>query len=188
MGAVRPAPGQQGALRCKWLFGSRPMLRFAFLYLLQLAAFNVLFFLVIIHSSFFHAYMNLNARVSGWLLSLIGQEGVRVDGSLLVCDLCRLNIAQGCDGLQALAIFLAGIVAFPVPWRRKVSGLVIGALFLLVLNIARIISLCFAMAFKPEFFETLHMAIWQPVFILLALLCWFIWVTRAMRGGKSESA
>jgi exosortase/archaeosortase family protein len=188
MGAIRPAPGQQGDLRCKWLFGSRPMLRFALFYLLQLAVFNVLFFLVIVHSSFFNAYMNLNARVSGWFLSLIGQEGVRVDGSLMVSEVGGLNIVQGCDGLQPLAIFLAGIVAFPVPWRRKVSGLVIGALFLLVLNIARIISLYFALAFKPEIFETLHLAIWQPVYILLALVCWFIWVTRAMPRGKSESA
>ena len=37
-----------------------------------------------------------------------------------------VNIAHGCDAIEPLALFVAAVVAFPVAFRTKVPGLLIG--------------------------------------------------------------
>ena len=158
----------------------RRMWRFLGLFLLQLAVFNALFIVWIVSSGPFERYLELNASVSAGILRLIGQSDVQSDGTLIHSSQSSLTIKQGCDGIQALAIYLAGVFAFPVPWRCKLPGILWGSVFLLTANLVRIITLHFAQVYRPDSFEMLHVDIWQPVFILLALVAWLFWALRVL--------
>ncbi len=181
-------PGKpRASLRSKILdfFGrndeqKRRMWRFLGLFLLQLAVFNALFIAWIVSSGPFEDYLELNAATSAGILRLIGHGDVSAEGALVFSPRCSLTIKQGCDGIQALAIFLAGIIAFPVPWRRKLPGILWGSVFLLTMNLVRIITLYFAQVYRPDWFEMLHVDIWQPVFILLALVAWLFWALKVL--------
>jgi exosortase H (IPTLxxWG-CTERM-specific) len=49
-------------------------------------------------------------------------------------------IVAGCNGVEAMLVLLAGILAYPAPWRSKLIGLAIGAVAIQALNLVRIVS------------------------------------------------
>ena len=52
-----------------------------------------------------------------------------------------IQIAPGCNGVEAMIILLAAVLAFPSPWFYKLKGLFWGFLAIQSLNTVRIISL-----------------------------------------------
>lgn len=52
-----------------------------------------------------------------------------------------MTIEAGCNGVEAMLVLLAGIVAYPAPPRLKLIGLAIGVAAIQALNLVRIVSL-----------------------------------------------
>ena len=65
--------------------------------------------------------------------------------------------------------------------------MLLGTLFLLLLNVVRIVSLYYSGAYYPRMFDVLHIDLWQPMFILLPLVLWLMWVRRSLRQGTETS-
>ena len=65
------------------------------------------------------------AKVSASILDLFGQEttmnGTRVYGKNFAVD-----IENGCNGIEALIIFLSATLSFPASWKARLAGLGIG--------------------------------------------------------------
>ncbi len=80
-----------------------------------------------------------------------------------------------------MALFAAGILSFPIAFRKKISGLLTGLAALFILNLVRICSLFIADVHSASLFETLHMVVWQIVFILVAGGLWLAWLQRATK-------
>lgn len=59
--------------------------------------------------------------------------------------------------------------------------MLLGTLCLLLLNVVRIVSLYYSGVYCPRMFEVLHVDLWQPVFILLPLVLWLMWVRWSLR-------
>lgn len=74
---------------------------------------------------------------------------------------------------------VAALLAFPLPLVRKVTGLLAAALLIYIVNLVRIISLFFALAYRPQWFDLLHGAIWQTLIILLVAAFFLIWTPPA---------
>ena len=76
------------------------------------------------------------------------------------------------------AFFIFAVLAWPVPvlWWRRATGLAVGTLLLLTLNPVRIVSLYYTGIYFPSAFEVMHLDVWQPAFIVLALFFWVMWV------------
>lgn len=123
----------------------------------------------------FTPVVNLYAAISGKLLSLLGFP-VHVDGDLIYSSGFSISIKKGCDAAEPMAIFIAGLIAFPALVRTKLAGLVLGLAILFLLNLVRIISLYIIGIHSPEFFEAMHLAVWQVVFIISAILLWYLWL------------
>ena len=71
-------------------------------------------------------------------------------------------------------------VTFPAALVSKIPGMLLGTVCLMVLNLARIISLFYVRKHFPSVFEVMHVDVWQTLFVLLAILFWILWAIRAV--------
>lgn len=117
------------------------------------------------------------ARVSGAVLDVLGQD-VRMNGTVIQGSRFAVNIRNGCNGVEAMLIFLAAVLAFPAPWRSRGLGLVLGILAIQLVNLVRVVVLFLTGAYFPKLFDTSHTVIWQTVVILFSVLLWIYWVNR----------
>jgi exosortase H (IPTLxxWG-CTERM-specific) len=117
------------------------------------------------------------ARVSGAVLDLLGQN-VTMAGTVIRSPRFAVNIRNGCNGVEAMLIFLAAVLAFPASWRSRLLGLGLGILVIQVVNLIRVVALFLTGAYLPRFFDTSHTVIWQTLVILTGVLLWIFWANR----------
>jgi len=117
------------------------------------------------------------ARWSGALLNVIGQN-VTVAGTVIRSARFAVNINNGCNGVEAMLILLASIVAFPASLKARVTGLLLGALAVQLLNAIRIMTLYLLGAYQPRLFDLFHTAVWQIVIIMAAIGFFLAWSAR----------
>jgi exosortase H (IPTLxxWG-CTERM-specific) len=117
------------------------------------------------------------ARVSGAVLQGIGQP-VTTTGTVIRSAQFGVNINNGCNGVEAMLILLASIVAFPATLRARTTGLLLGALAVQLLNTVRIVSLYLLGAYQPRLFDIFHTAVWQILIILSAIVFFMMWSAR----------
>jgi exosortase H (IPTLxxWG-CTERM-specific) len=98
-----------------------------------------------------------------------------------------MAIEAGCNGVEAMLVLLAGILAFPAPWRWKLAGLAAGVVAIQVLNIARIVSLFYLGQWNGPWFDWAHLYLWQALIMLDALVVWLLWMRNAP-GPKASPA
>ena len=114
------------------------------------------------------------AVASGALLNAIGQE-VSVQQTMITSPRFAVNINNGCNGVEAMLILLASILAFPAPAGARFAGIVIGAIAVQLLNAIRIVSLYLLGVYQPRLFDLFHTAVWQVVIILAAIGFFLLW-------------
>jgi exosortase H (IPTLxxWG-CTERM-specific) len=117
------------------------------------------------------------ARLSGAVLNLLGQH-VALRGTVLQGPHFAVNIRNGCNGVEAMLIFLSAVLAFPASWRSRLAGLALGILAIQAVNLVRVVSLYLTGAYLPRFFDASHTVIWQSVVILCGVLLWVFWANR----------
>ena len=138
---------------------------------------STLCFLWVSPSELFEAYLRLIAGTTAGVLQVFGDDA-RVTGTSIFSSRFSLNIERGCDAIQVSAFFVFAVLAWPASvsrWRRA-TGVALGTLVLLTLNLVRIVSLYYTGIYLPGAFDRLHLDVWQPGFVVLALLFWMIWV------------
>lgn len=119
----------------------------------------------------FQGYLAGYARLAGSVIHLFDPR-VRVRGAIIDGPL-PLTVVKSCDAMEASLLFLAAIVAWPGPWRRKTLAAAGGLTALALLNITRICSLYAVGLHFPRAFEPLHVEIW-PLLLVLATLGLFV--------------
>jgi exosortase/archaeosortase family protein len=92
-----------------------------------------------------------------------------------------INILHGCDGLDTLFLLFAGLVAAPMGWRRRLSGMFVGTALVYVLNQLRILGLFYALRSDPQLFELLHGTA-LPLILVAAVALFFLAWTGRTRG------
>jgi len=85
-------------------------------------------------------------------------------------------IEAGCNGVEAMLVLLAGILAYPSPWRSKAIGVAIGIVAIQALNLVRIVSLFYLGQWNAQWFEWAHLYVWQALIMLDALIVWLLWM------------
>lgn len=85
-------------------------------------------------------------------------------------------IMAGCNGVEAMLVLLAAMLAYPAPWRLKLAGLGVGFLAIQALNLVRVVSLFFLGQWNLEWFEWAHLYAWQALIMLDALIVWMLWI------------
>ena len=100
-----------------------------------------------------------------------------------------VSIEAGCNGVEAVIILMAGMVAFPAPMRLKLIGVLIGCVAVQAANILRVISLYYLGKWDKEVFDFAHLYLWQALIMLDVLVVWLLWIRAvAKKQGASLAA
>jgi len=174
--AVRP----EGASRRR-----HPGLRFLLIFAILASAFyTIIVFTPFCRQQLVPSSLRWTARLAGAVLACLGQE-ITVTDMSISSPRFSVRIVQGCNAMEPIALFACAVLAFPSPFLRKIPGIVVGSLCLVVLNCVRIVSLFLIGAYWPGAFPVMHVDVWQGVFVLFALVLWLLWLPWAMQGQLS---
>ncbi len=90
----------------------------------------------------------------------------------------RFRVVPDCGALSAMAIYLAGILAFPAGFWRRIAGLALGLPVLYGINLIRLALLAGLGAYDREgkVFDFVHHYIWQGIYIIFVVAVWLLWV------------
>lgn len=125
-------------------------------------------------------YLQAWASVSAATLNVFG-ENARVMEHTIWSNRFSVNIKKGCDAVQPTVLFITAVLASPVAFWSKLPGLAIGFLFLMFMNLVRVISLFYIGIYWNAAFDTMHHDVWQAVFIILSILAWALWALWAVK-------
>jgi S-adenosylmethionine decarboxylase len=90
-------------------------------------------------------------------------------------------ITSSCSGADAAALCLGITLAYPVAWRRRLTGSAIGLVLVFVANALRIASL-YAAAASPARLDFLHVYVWPTVLAGLVLAYVSAWIRWNVHG------
>ncbi|MBN1392298.1 MAG: archaeosortase/exosortase family protein [Sedimentisphaerales bacterium] len=149
-------------------------------FLLVFVFLMVLFYAFVVFTPFYQrdfllSYLPFNAKVSGAILSFLGQD-ITVTGSSISSPRFSVRVVPGCDGIEPIALFVCAVLAFPNPFLRKLPGIIFGSFLLAVLNFIRVVSLFLIGVYFPCALNVMHIDIWQGLFIFFAVLFWIVWL------------
>lgn len=132
-------------------------------------------------SGYFLDPLNLwTAQASGALINAFGGEVV-VNGVSLSSAQGNVTIREGCNAVYVTILFVAGVVAFPTTWRKRIVGAICGTVILFAINLIRVITLFYLSGYDQKLFEEAHLHIWQFVIIVLGGLVWLLWYDKVVR-------
>lgn len=163
------------------------MIRFAVTFL---AVLGILFYLYVIgpvQDAVILPFTSGLAHLCTWLVNAF-DPSVHAQGKIISDPSgWAVSIEPGCNGVEAVIILAAAIVAFPATWRQRLLGFGLGFVAIQALNVVRIISLfyigrwehndCVAgVVCETPVFEWFHLYLWQALIILDALVVWLVWL------------
>lgn len=122
------------------------------------------------------------AQASRLALRCFGVEAQVVNQAYLGAGGFQVLIAPSCDGLNAMSILAAAILAFPASLRARCWGLLIGLPILVLINIVRVAGLFLVGLHFNRLFEIVHIYAFQVSLIAVAVACFLVWARSVSTG------
>ena len=171
----------QSALKDK-----HPVLKFLLGFVGCMAIFYLMYFSSFYQNQLEYPITQAQASLGNGLLHLMGYDTKAVGAAIGSNDF-SIDIKNGCDGLEAIAILVSGILIFPATKRQKVKGLLWGIGILLLLNIVRIAGLfVIGLNFSKQVFDIMHVQGGFIVFTLISVLILFTWMNWVIQTPKPQ--
>jgi exosortase H (IPTLxxWG-CTERM-specific) len=111
---------------------------------------------------------------SAFILRVVHQPN-DVVGTVIRSPRFSLDVRTGCNGLEAVMVLAAAILAFPATFRSRVIGLLTGTVLIQILNLIRVSSLVWLGEHHRRFFDFVHVGVWQSIVILAAVSMFLFW-------------
>ncbi len=112
----------------------------------------------------------LNVRAGTALINAITPaEAVVARGNRIESSTTSIEVAQGCEGVDVMLMFLAAMVAMPLALRRKLVGSLVGIGVIYVANLLRLAGLWYCLKYTPSRFESMHVVVGQTAIIVVAI-------------------
>lgn len=165
-----------------------PILKFLLGFIGCMAVFYGIYF-----SSFYQSFIEkpllyFQANIGNGILHLLDHD-TKVAGAAIGSNNFSVDIQNGCDGMEAIAILVSGILIFPASARQKGKGLLWGISTLVVLNLLRIAALyLIGINFSKQVFELFHIQGGFILFTMISVLLLFTWMNWVMKNPAKQSA
>ncbi|HKQ60631.1 MAG TPA: exosortase H [Candidatus Polarisedimenticolaceae bacterium] len=119
-------------------------------------------------------WTRFNAAASAAVARMVGIDA-RADGTEVSYGSGTLNVLTGCNGVEALLILAAAVIAFPAPWKSRLAGVLAGVPLILAANLVRLGNLIVVARYFPERLELFHVYVWQTLIVLIAFVIFLGW-------------
>lgn len=168
------------------------MLRFMLIFIGCLLGLFVLELLQPVERHVIEPFTAALAQVCVWLVGAFDADAV-AHGKILqtASGSFAVSIERGCNGIEAVIILVAAMLAFPASWKHRLAGIGAGFVAIQALNLVRIISLFYLGQWNRLWFDWFHLYLWQALIILDALvvfLLWLRWLPRPPEGARPALA
>ncbi len=120
------------------------------------------------------------AESAGGGANLLGAEAT-VEDTVIRTEHAALDINHECTGVFVLLVYTVFVLAYPAPWRNRLSGAAVGWLTLNIVNVLRLILLTVIASKKPDWFGYFHEYFFQGLFIALLAILASIWTEQVRR-------
>jgi exosortase H (IPTLxxWG-CTERM-specific) len=125
-----------------------------------------------------HPYTVLITHISGAILKALGVL-VETVGTTIRHNAFAVDIRRGCDGLVATAVLVSACLAYPLRWKTRLLGALLGYALIFGLNLIRVVGLfCIGLNRSSQTFDFFHVYVAQFAVIALAMVYWIYWVGR----------
>ena len=106
--------------------------------------------------------------------------GVAVNGTIMSSPCFAVNIQNGCNGLETVLFLIAAVLAFPATRAQKAIAVAIGIVLIQTINLIRVVTLYLVGCYRPQWFASFHLAVWQTIVFATAVLFFAGWSRRAV--------
>ena len=126
------------------------------------------------------------------LLNFLGYETLTTTNTtndfilLLVRGKNIANIAEGCNAVSVMILFVAFIFSFYKDLKSTVLYCILGVIIIHVINIIRIVIIVICMYHFPEYANPLHDFVFPAMIYSVVFLLWVFWV-KSFQKSKNES-
>jgi exosortase H (IPTLxxWG-CTERM-specific) len=162
------------------LAGKLPILKFFGQFLIGIVLFYLLYYSNWYEEGIRDSLLSFQARLGGGLINLFGY-GTTITNEVIAGNEFSMSIKNGCDGLEATAIFLSAILAFPIAFRLKIPGILLGLIVLFIANLIRIAGLYVVGIHWNSAFQFFHLHGGLVLFMFFALILLLIWANWAFQ-------
>lgn len=158
------------------------MTRFLLIFVTVVAVLFGLEMLNTVQAAVITPWTNGLTHMSAWLMTAFDADVIS-HGRILQSQATGMGVSieAGCNGVEAAIILIAGMVAFPAPWRFKLVGMAIGIAAVQAANLLRVISLYYLNIWNKEVFDFAHLYLWQALIMLDVLVVWLLWMRSVAR-------
>jgi len=165
---------------------NRPLLSFLGKVLAVYGMWYVAYDLWLLPNGQLDAWLSVNvAWVSGEILSMLGFDALDSGRSLRLPGVPGVHVADGCNGLTTIGLFIGFVVAYPGKMIRRLLFIPLGILAIYATNVLRVIAMVLAQKYWPAAFDPLHGFGLTAIFYVVVFALWVGW---ANLGGRSEPA
>ncbi len=161
------APIQRTPIRFVLVFALAALVQFALL-------------LAPLFRPFFDAFTTHLATLSAVLIHALGgsclQHGVTLSSPV---NGFSMEVRDGCNGVNAVILLWAAIMAYPSQLKWRLAGLAGGFVAIQSVNILRLVSLFYLGQSSPSLFEFAHLYLWETLIIIDAIVVFGLWARHA---------
>jgi exosortase H (IPTLxxWG-CTERM-specific) len=152
----------------------KPGLLFVARFLAALVVFYVISALGPVNERVIVPFTELVVGATAFLLR-VAHQPVEVVGTVLHAPHFALDVRNGCNGVEAVMVLAAAMLAFPATLRSRLIGLLAGSAAIQILNLVRVASLVWLGEHHRELFDFVHVGVWQSIVILAAVSMFVFW-------------
>ena len=102
-------------------------------------------------------------------------EPIDVSGTVIRTSRFALDVRNGCNGVEAMMLLAAAMIAFPATLRSRLAGLLVASAAIQLLNLLRVSSLVWLGEHHRALFDFVHVGVWQSIVILAAVSMFVFW-------------
>jgi archaeosortase B (VPXXXP-CTERM-specific) len=119
--------------------------------------------------------MTFTAQLTSAVVSLFGSD-VFCFKQMVTFNGFSVEIIDECTGLLEMLIYSVAVLSFSASIKQKLIGLAAGIPAIYLFNLLRIIVLLIVGSYSQEWFDFLHLYLWQVTLIVMIAAVWIGWL------------
>jgi exosortase family protein XrtF len=127
------------------------------------------------------------AGVSGTLLTGLDHDASALGRSVTMPGISGVRIADGCNGLATIGLFVGFVVAYPGRFWRRLAFLPLGILVIYATNVGRVVAMVLTQKYWPAAFDPLHGFGLTTIFYVVVFGLWVVWANYGGTPSASSS-